>query len=94
MVKNYSIAIDGPSASGKSTVAKIIAKRLGFVYIDTGAMYRAFTLAVIEHGLNPKSEIEASSLVNKIDIIISADDIIESKLESFVGNGIFLFLCE
>ena len=54
MVKNYSIAIDGPSASGKSTVAKLVAKKLGFVYIDTGAMYRAFTYAVILNGLNPR----------------------------------------
>ncbi len=68
MVKNYSIAIDGPSASGKSTVAKLIAKKLNFTYIDTGAMYRAFTLAVIEANLNPKSEKESDSLIGKISI--------------------------
>lgn len=68
MVKNYSIAIDGPSASGKSTVAKLIAKKLNFIYIDTGAMYRAFTLAVIEANLDPKSEKESDSLIGKISI--------------------------
>lgn len=68
MVKNYSIAIDGPSASGKSTVAKLIAKRLNFTYIDTGAMYRAFTLAVINANLDPKSEKESDSLIGKISI--------------------------
>ncbi len=68
MVKHYSIAIDGPSASGKSTVAKLIAKKLGFLYIDTGAMYRAFTLAVIEANLDPKSEEESNSLIGKVDI--------------------------
>lgn len=68
MVKNYSIAIDGPSASGKSTVAKLIAKKLNFTYIDTGAMYRAFTLAVIEANLDPKSENESDSLIGKISI--------------------------
>ena len=72
MVKNYSIAIDGPSASGKSTVAKLIAKKLNFTYIDTGAMYRAFTLAVIEANLDPKSEKESDSLIGKISI--SFDD--------------------
>ena len=72
MVKNYSIAIDGPSASGKSTVAKLIAKRLNFTYIDTGAMYRAFTLAVIEAGLDPTNEKESDSLIGKISI--SFDD--------------------
>ena len=68
MVKNYSIAIDGPSASGKSTVAKLIAKKLNFTYIDRGAMYRAFTLAVIEANLDPKSEKESDSLIGKISI--------------------------
>lgn len=68
MVKNYSIAIDGPSASGKSTVAKLIAKKLNFTYIDTGAMYRAFTLAVIEANLDPKNEKESDSLIGKISI--------------------------
>ena len=68
MVKKYSIAIDGPSASGKSTVAKLIAKKLNFTYIDTGAMYRAFTLAVIEANLDPKSEKESDSLIGKISI--------------------------
>ena len=68
MVKNYSIAIDGPSASGKSTVAKLIAKKLNFTYIDTGAMYRAFTLAVIEANLDPKSEKDSDSLIGKISI--------------------------
>ncbi len=48
MIKKMSIAIDGPAGSGKSTVAKIIARRLGFLYIDTGAMYRAFTLKALQ----------------------------------------------
>ncbi len=43
------IAIDGPAGAGKSTVAKLIAKELGFLYIDTGAMYRALTLKVLEN---------------------------------------------
>jgi len=47
------IAIDGPSASGKSTVAKELATRLKFAYVDTGAMYRAATLAVIKAGVDP-----------------------------------------
>jgi len=46
------IAIDGPAGAGKSTIAKLIAKRLGFLYIDTGAMYRALTLAAIESGVD------------------------------------------
>ena len=68
MKKNISIAIDGPAAAGKSTVAKEVAKRLGFIYIDTGAMYRAFTWAVLEAGLDPKNEEESCSLVGKVNI--------------------------
>ena len=49
---NDVIAIDGPAGSGKSTVAKEVAKRLGFLYIDTGAMYRALTLKAINKGLD------------------------------------------
>ncbi len=66
--KYISIAIDGPSASGKSTVAKILAKDLSFVYVDSGAMYRAYTLAVLQASLDPKNEEESNKLINKIDI--------------------------
>jgi cytidylate kinase len=48
------IAIDGPAGAGKSTVAKILAQKLGFLYVDTGAMYRALTLRVLEQGIEIK----------------------------------------
>ncbi len=51
--KQFVIAIDGPAASGKSTTARIVAQRLGYTYIDTGAMYRAATLAVLRAGIDP-----------------------------------------
>lgn len=63
MKRHYSIAIDGPAASGKSTAAKIVAKKLSFLYVDTGAMYRAFTLFMLESGKDPKSEEEALALL-------------------------------
>lgn len=57
MIKeNISIAIDGPSGAGKSTIAKIVAERLSFEYIDTGAMYRALTLKVLNENLDPSSK--------------------------------------
>ncbi len=55
-MKKISIAIDGPAASGKSTTARLLAKKLNYVYIDTGAMYRAATLAVIQEKINPVNE--------------------------------------
>lgn len=62
----YSIAIDGPAASGKSTAAKAVSKALGFLYVDTGAMYRAFTLYMIENNLDTKSEEDARSLLSSL----------------------------
>ena len=50
---SYSIAIDGPAGAGKSTIAKRIAKELSFIYVDTGAMYRAMALHFIKKGIDP-----------------------------------------
>ncbi|MBR1930654.1 MAG: (d)CMP kinase [Lachnospiraceae bacterium] len=50
---SYNIAIDGPAGAGKSTIAKAVAKKLSFVYVDTGAMYRAMALYMIREGVDP-----------------------------------------
>ena len=68
MTRNYSIAIDGPAGAGKSTVAKIVASKLNFEYIDTGAMYRAYTLKVLQNNLDPKEQDEVNSLLDSTDI--------------------------
>lgn len=65
-MKTYSIAIDGPAASGKSTAAKGVAKALDFLYLDTGAMYRAITLYMIEKGLDTRSEEDAKSILDEV----------------------------
>lgn len=52
----YSIAIDGPASSGKSTIAKVVSEILNIEYIDTGAMYRALTWKVLENNINPKDK--------------------------------------
>lgn len=61
------ICIDGPAASGKSTVARLVAKDLGFVYVDTGAMYRAFTFLTLEAGNDPSSRDCIRQLLAKVD---------------------------
>jgi len=73
MKKYYSIAIDGPAAAGKSTVAKKVASLLGFTYIDTGAMYRAFTYAVIKAGLDPQNQEQSDSLIPSTSIDLFED---------------------
>jgi len=74
MKKFVQIAIDGPAASGKSTIAKIVAQKLNYVYIDTGAMYRAITWAVINAEIDLDNEELISDLLSKIEIILTPDN--------------------
>lgn len=62
------IAIDGPAAAGKSTVAKMVAEKLNITYIDTGAMYRALTLKAIEKEVNVEDEVKLLQLLKEITI--------------------------
>jgi cytidylate kinase len=66
--KRLIIAIDGPSGAGKSTVAGFLAKRLGYVYIDTGAMYRAIALEAKEKGIGPGDESNLHQLASSLSI--------------------------
>ena len=65
MNKFISVAVDGPAGAGKSSVSKAVAKKLGFIYVDTGAMYRACALYALENGL----EIEEKALLGVLDDI-------------------------
>lgn len=68
MNKNLIIAIDGPVGSGKSTVAKLLAERLGYLYIDTGAMYRAITLKIMRKNIDLNDKQKLDDLLNHSDI--------------------------
>lgn len=68
MEKGLQVAIDGPASSGKSTVAKIIAKRFGYVYCDTGAMYRSVTWAALENGIDVSDTKQVIDLARRIKI--------------------------
>lgn len=65
---NINIAIDGPAGAGKSTVARLVANALGFIYVDTGAMYRVITLKSIEAGLDPEDSVSIVDLAEATDI--------------------------
>lgn len=66
----YSIAIDGPAGAGKSTIAKKIAKELSYIYVDTGAMYRAMALFFLRKGIRPEEEEKISNECKNADITI------------------------
>jgi len=70
----YSIAIDGPAGAGKSTIARAVAKELGYVYIDTGAMYRAVGLYVLKKKIELSDEKKIVEALSLLDISLSYDD--------------------
>ncbi len=72
-MKNIAIAIDGPAAAGKSTIAKKVANHFNFVYIDTGAMYRAFTWYVLKKNVDPKKEKACNALIPEVKIKLTND---------------------
>lgn len=68
--KPFNIAIDGPAGAGKSTIARMVAKQLGFIYVDTGAMYRAMALYFLRQGIGPDDEAAIGEACADADITI------------------------
>lgn len=73
MAEHLIIAIDGPSGAGKSTLGRLLARELGLLYIDTGSMYRAVALAVLESSTNETDDLTVGSLAERIDIDLAGD---------------------
>ncbi len=71
---SFNIAIDGPSGAGKSTIAKRLANELSFVYVDTGAMYRAMALYFLRRQITPQDETAIAAACDQIDITIAYED--------------------
>ena len=69
------IAIDGPSASGKGTVAKLVAQRLGFHYLDSGALYRLVALAALKCGIDSSDELAFARLTQSLDVRFEGDNV-------------------
>lgn len=83
-MKNYSIAIDGPSGAGKSTLARAVAEKLGFLYADTGAIYRTVGLSALRAGIDPKDEAAVAARLPELRIELAhADD----GLQHMILNG-------
>jgi cytidylate kinase len=73
MKLNLIIAIDGPSGAGKSTLGRMLARELGLLYIDTGSMYRAVALAVLESNISASDDVAVGSLADRVDIDLLGD---------------------
>lgn len=80
MNKKISIAIDGPASAGKSTVAKLLAQKLNYIYVDTGAMYRVLTYAVLKEQIDPGDEDSILSLLKKTNISFTSDDLSHQRV--------------
>ena len=78
------IAIDGPAGSGKSTVARALADRLGLEYLDTGAMYRAVAFAVLRAGGDPSDEDFAATVARTIDVRVDAERVVVDGVDAAV----------
>ena len=73
-MEHFNIAIDGPAGAGKSTIARLAAKRLEFVYVDTGAMYRTMALHILREGIDPEDEAAVSAACRGADVTIAYRD--------------------
>ena len=83
-MKHFNIAIDGPAGAGKSTIAKEVARRLGFVYVDTGAMYRTMALHFIRSGIDPKDEQAVAASCRDVDVSLRYENGVQQVL---LGRG-------
>ena len=70
----YNVAIDGPAGAGKSTIAKRLAKKLGFIYVDTGAMYRAMAYYFLQHNIDAKDEKAIAAACPDVDVTITYEN--------------------
>lgn len=83
MGKTLIIAIDGPSGAGKSTLGRMLARSLNLLYIDTGSMYRAVALAVMESSISANDDIAVGSLASRVDIDLKGEP---DSLRVFLGG--------
>lgn len=76
MNKTTAIAIDGPAGAGKSTIARRLAEKLGYIYVDTGALYRTVAYCVLKNGINPDEKDKVTALLSgvRVDIVYRAGE--------------------
>ncbi len=85
---SYKIAIDGPASAGKSTIAKLLSKELGYVYIDTGAMYRALAVFLLENEIDINDEILIKKNIENVNIDIDIEYINGEQVVKLNGKNV------
>ena len=86
-MKPSTIAIDGPAASGKSTIGELLAQRLGYLYLDTGAMYRAVTWIALQQGIDIADEEAITALAERVEINITRPTADDGRQYTVCANG-------
>ncbi len=81
------IAIDGPAGSGKSTLGHLLAQRLGYLYFDTGALYRAVSLAALEHGVSVDDDVSLAELARRVTIDVLEPAVADGRLYTVLLDG-------
>ena len=73
-IMGYNVAVDGPAGAGKSTIAKLVAKKKGYIYVDTGAMYRGLAVYFLDRNLDPDDQKEIEAACREADVTIAYED--------------------
>jgi CMP/dCMP kinase len=81
------ITIDGPAGAGKSTVGELLARRLGYLYFDTGTMYRALTWAALRRGVDPTDGLATAALAHALDIQVLAPTVADGRQYTVLVDG-------
>ena len=82
------VAVDGPAGAGKSSISKIVAKKLGYLYIDTGAMYRSVTWAVLHNHIDVNNQKAVEALLPELDLTIAGQDVTDFIRTPQVNNAV------
>lgn len=87
MTFSDTITIDGPAGAGKSTVGELLARRLGFLYFDTGTMYRALTWAVLQRGIDPQDQPAVAALAHALTIDVQRPTVADGRQYTVLVDG-------
>src|SRR5438046_9600777 len=87
MATPRTVAIDGPAGAGKSTIGALVAERLGYLFLDTGAMYRAIALAALRRGIDPDDAERLSALARQVRIAIGPPTVRDGRAYAVLLHG-------